>query len=62
MKDLGALRHYLGVDFTCIADGMHLHQGKYIFDLLDEQGMLDYKPVSTPLPRFFDSTCYTLPL
>ncbi|XP_037496966.1 uncharacterized mitochondrial protein AtMg00810-like [Jatropha curcas] len=49
MKDLGLLHHFLGIEVTHTADGLHLNQVHYALTLLDRFGMLDSKPMTTPL-------------
>ncbi|CAL9019584.1 unnamed protein product [Prunus brigantina] len=49
MKDLGSLKYFLGVEVTRSKHGLFLSQRKYVMDLLVDIGMLDYKPVDTPI-------------
>lgn len=49
MKDLGQLHHFLGIEVTHTSEGLFLNQFHYAFTLLDRFGMLDSKPMSTPL-------------
>ncbi|KAL9840179.1 putative RNA-directed DNA polymerase [Arabidopsis thaliana] len=49
LKDLGALRYFLGIEATRTKKGLHLMQRKYITDLLAKTHMLDAKPISTPM-------------
>lgn len=48
-KDLGKLNYFLGLELTYISDGLFLTQGKYAHDILTRAGLLDAKPISTPL-------------
>lgn len=49
MKELGELNHFLGLEVERAKDGLFLCQQKYAQDLLDKYGMLDCKPISTPM-------------
>ena len=49
MKDLGQLKYFLGIEVARSKHGVLLSQRKYVLDLLTETGMLDYKPVETPM-------------
>jgi len=49
MKDLGALRHFLGIAVHRRPDGLFLSQQQYILDVLERAGMTDCKPCSTPV-------------
>ena len=49
IKDLGALKYFLGMEFARSKEGIIVNQRKYILDLLDETGMLGCKPAETPL-------------
>jgi hypothetical protein len=49
MKDLGPLHHFLGVSVQHQADGLFLTQRQFALDILERAGMVDCKPVSTPV-------------
>jgi hypothetical protein len=49
MKDLGPLHHFLGVFIQQQADGLFLSQRQFALDILERAGMVDCKPVSTPV-------------
>nr|XP_043630138.1 uncharacterized mitochondrial protein AtMg00810-like [Erigeron canadensis] len=49
IKDLGALHYYLGIELFRNHNGLSLCQRKYTLELLSLAGVLDSKPVSTPL-------------
>lgn len=49
MKDLGELKHFLGLEIDRTQEGIFLNQNKYAKDLLKRFGMLKCKPISTPL-------------
>ncbi|GJW15536.1 indole-3-acetic acid-amido synthetase GH3.17, partial [Tanacetum coccineum] len=49
MKELGHLKHFLGLEVHQSEDGMVLHQQKYSRDLLKKFGMANSKPNSTPM-------------
>jgi histone deacetylase 1/2 len=48
IKYLGELSYFLGIHVTKTENGLHLHQGKYVFDLLHHMKMTDAKPTPTP--------------
>lgn len=49
MKDLGNLKYFLGIEVLRFKVGIFINQRKYILDLLAETGMIDCKPVETPM-------------
>ncbi|XP_021833818.1 uncharacterized protein LOC110773602, partial [Prunus avium] len=49
MKDLGALKYFLGIEATRTATGLYLSQHKYTCDLLVRAHMQDSKPCATPV-------------
>ncbi|KAJ9552360.1 hypothetical protein OSB04_016405 [Centaurea solstitialis] len=49
IKDLGKLSYFLGLEASYTNDGLFLTQAKYAHDILSRAGLLDTKPVSTPL-------------
>jgi hypothetical protein len=49
LKDLGPLHYFLGIEVKTINDGLHLSQSKYASDILKRAGMMNCKPVTTPL-------------
>jgi hypothetical protein len=53
MSYLGILTKYLGIEFAHTPSGLHLHQTKYVTNLLDEYGLLHCNPTQTPLPSGF---------
>ncbi|XP_011001643.1 PREDICTED: uncharacterized protein LOC105108864 [Populus euphratica] len=48
VNDLGPLSFFLGIQVTRTTDGLHLHQVKYVTDLLHRTKMVGAKPLSTP--------------
>jgi hypothetical protein len=48
MKDLGPLKYFLGIEVLRSSSGILLSQRKYTVDLLNEVGILAYKPSDTP--------------
>ncbi|XP_021996059.1 uncharacterized mitochondrial protein AtMg00810-like [Helianthus annuus] len=59
VKDLGSLGYFLGLEVTHSDTGIFLSQAKYAHDILAQAGLLDAKPVATPLAStdLFLSTC-----
>ena len=49
MKELGRLKHFLGLEIDYSRHGLFLCQQKYATDLLQIFGMLDCKPITTPI-------------
>jgi Reverse transcriptase (RNA-dependent DNA polymerase) len=49
MKDLGRLKYFLGIEVARSKEDISLSQRKYVLDLLSETGMLDCRPVDTPV-------------
>ncbi|RVW29644.1 Retrovirus-related Pol polyprotein from transposon RE1 [Vitis vinifera] len=49
IKDLGALKYFLGMEFARSKEGIFVNQRKYVLDLLNETGMLGCKPAETPI-------------
>lgn len=49
LKDLGPLAFFLGIHAAKDSTALHLHQSKYITNLLHHTHMLGAKPATTPL-------------
>ena len=49
IKDLGALKYFLGMEVARSKKGIVVSQRKYILDLLKETGMSGCKPIDTPV-------------
>ncbi|GKA68228.1 putative RNA-directed DNA polymerase [Tanacetum coccineum] len=49
MKDLGRLKYFLGIEVLRSKQGIFMYQKNYVLDLLAEIGMVDCKPVDTPM-------------
>ncbi|XP_022041900.1 uncharacterized mitochondrial protein AtMg00810-like [Helianthus annuus] len=49
VKDLGPLGYFLGLEVTHSDASLFLSQAKYAHDILSRAGLLDSKPVATPL-------------
>ena len=46
-KDLGKLKYFMGIEIAQSKSGVVMSQRKYVLDILEENGMLDCKPVDT---------------
>jgi Reverse transcriptase (RNA-dependent DNA polymerase) len=49
MKNLGELRYFLGIEVARSKKRIVLSQQKYVLDLLSDTGMLECKPINTPI-------------
>ena len=49
IKDLGKLKYFLGIEVAQFNFGVVISQRKYTLDILADTGMLDCKPVDTPM-------------
>ena len=49
MKDLGLLHYFLGLEVRQKTSEIFLSQGKYVRDILKKFGMMDCKPMATPM-------------
>jgi hypothetical protein len=49
MKDLGELHHFLGMQVQHRDGGLFFSQRQYMLDILEQAGMADCKPCSTPI-------------
>ena len=48
-KDLDKLKYFLGLEIAQSSSGVVMSQRKYALDILEETGMLECKPVDTPM-------------
>lgn len=57
MKDMGELHYILGIEVTRRSDGsLDMSQKKYIKEILEEFGMIDCRPVATPIDIYVPLT------
>ncbi|RVW89802.1 Retrovirus-related Pol polyprotein from transposon TNT 1-94 [Vitis vinifera] len=59
MKNLGGLKYFLGIEVARSTQGIFLSQRKYVLDLLSEVGLLECKPVDTPIVQNHKLGIYT---
>ncbi|TYK03493.1 putative mitochondrial protein [Cucumis melo var. makuwa] len=57
MKELGELKHFLGLEMEYSEKGLFLGQQKYVKDLLQKYDMSDCKKISTPMEVNKSSAC-----
>ena len=48
-KDLGKLKYFLSIEVTQSNSGVIISQRKHTLDILADTGMLDCKPIDTPV-------------
>ena len=51
MKDLGALKYFLGIEVARNSEGIFLCQRKYTLDIIAETGLLGSRPVGFPMEQ-----------
>jgi hypothetical protein len=51
LKDLGALKYFLGLEIARSTKGIYVSQRKYSLEILQESGLLASKPVSFPMEQ-----------
>lgn len=51
MKDLGAVKYFLGLEVAWNPSGIYLCQRKYAADIVEELGLLGSKPAGSPLDQ-----------
>lgn len=49
LKDLGRLSYFFGIQTHFSSEGLHLSQERYLLDLLHRVGLIDCKPLPTPV-------------
>ena len=62
MKDLGALKYFLGIEVARNSDGIYLCQQKYILDIIVESGNLGGKPAGSSMEQNHQLARSTSPL
>lgn len=54
VKNLGSMRYFLGMEMARSKGSLFISQRKYTLDLLEETGMLAYRPTATPLEKWWN--------
>eukprot|EP00253_Pinus_taeda_P017376 PITA_17376 len=57
MKDLGMMHYFLGLEVWQKLGEIFLSEGKYVVKILERFGMVDCKPVTTPMELNFKKLC-----
>eukprot|EP00253_Pinus_taeda_P035004 PITA_35004 len=57
MKDLALMHYFLGLEVWQNPGEIFLSQGKYVVKILERFGMVDCKPVTTPMELNFKKLC-----
>ena len=57
MKDLGPMHYFLGLEVWQKPGEIFLSQGKYVVKILERFGMVDCKPMTTPMELNFKKLC-----
>lgn len=56
LKDVGAIKYFLGLEIVRLKHEMTLNQQKYALKLISEAGLLDAKPDATPMEQHLHLT------
>jgi hypothetical protein len=59
MKDLGQLHHFLGICVQHQPTGIFLSQRQYTMEIIEREGLVDYKPCTTPVNTLSKLSGYT---
>ena len=51
INDLGSLKYFLGLEIARSNKGINLNQRKFALEILKETGMMDCKPVKSPMEQ-----------
>ena len=57
MKDLGMMHYFLGLEVWQRTDEIFPSQGKYTVEILKKFGMLNLKPMATPMVTNLKKLC-----
>ena len=59
-KDLGKLKYFMEIEIAQSNSDVVMSQRKYVFDISEETGMLDCKPVDTPMDPHVKGSLYKI--
>lgn len=51
MKNLGELKHFLGLEISSCKEGIFVSQGEYAEKILEKLKMINCKPAATPMEK-----------
>jgi len=56
IKDLGDLKYFLEIEFSCSKTSVYMPQRKYALDILQDAGLTDARPYKFPMEQYLKLT------